>query len=235
VLASVLLGLGGFLARARANADRGVAGALFGCGLAWALSAGVDWMWEMPAVTLGMFAAGGLALAGARSTDEPRAASLGGLRLRWPARLLLAAVVVTVVLLPARIYQSAAPLRASVQAFHRGDCASAAERASRSAAVLGVRPEPHVLLGYCDLRRGEPGRAERELAQAVRRDPGNWEYRYGLALARAAAGRDPRPTARSARRLRPREKLSRDLVALFESGGPAQWKGRALESPLPTE
>ncbi len=62
VVAVVLLVLGGFLARAR-GPHRVVGAALFGSGLAWALHAGLDWDWEMPAVTLWFFAAGGLALA----------------------------------------------------------------------------------------------------------------------------------------------------------------------------
>ena len=58
----LLLLLAGFARRAR-GPDRGLFAALLAAGLAWALVAVVDWVWEMPAVTLWLFALGGAALA----------------------------------------------------------------------------------------------------------------------------------------------------------------------------
>ena len=52
----------GFAARL-GGPDRTLYAALFAAGLAWALHAGVDWDWQMPAVTLWVFALGGAALA----------------------------------------------------------------------------------------------------------------------------------------------------------------------------
>ena len=42
----------GALARATAGRDRSVYAAVLAAALAWALHAGIDWDWEMPAVTL---------------------------------------------------------------------------------------------------------------------------------------------------------------------------------------
>ena len=44
------------------------------------------------------------------------------------------------------------------------------------------------------------------------RDPRNWQYAYGLAVAQALAGEDPRPSAALALRLNPLEPLARKLV-----------------------
>ena len=231
LLAALLLILGGFLARAR-GPDRVLGGALFGCGLAWAMSAGVDWMWEMPAVTFWLFAAGGLALA-----REARAE--GGLTLGLPdaarrvARLVAAVGCLALVFVPARWYLSERPLRESERAFARGDCPRAVDRALDSTAVLGGRPQAYHLIGYCDISLGEPKLAVRALAAAVRNDPDKWATHYGLALTRAAAGLDPRPEARIARRLRPGEARSAALLRLFDTDDPSEWRRRALKAPLP--
>jgi len=224
--AALLLVLGGFLSRA-SGSDRMVAGALFGCGLAWALSAGVDWIWEMPAVSFFFFAAGGLALARETRTrgDDGAAASAATKR---ALRLALAIVCLAVLLVPARFYLSDRSLSDSKRAFARGDCATAADRALDSIAILRARPEPYQLLGYCRASLGEPRLGMRALAEAVRQDPDNWETHFGLALTRAAAGLDPRPRARIARRLRPGERRTQELLRLFDTEEPAQWRRRAF-------
>jgi O-antigen ligase len=58
----LLVILGGFAARARGR-DRALFAALLAAGVTWALASGVDWNWEMPAVTIWFFALGGAALA----------------------------------------------------------------------------------------------------------------------------------------------------------------------------
>ena len=67
---------------------------------------------------------------------------------------------------------------------------------------------------------------------AVDRDPKDWEFRYGLALVSAASGRDPRPAARKALVLSPREPLAKLAVALFASGSRSSWVRRARKAPL---
>ena len=52
----------GFLRRARGS-QRVLYAGLAAAGVAWALEAGVDWIWEVPAVTTWLFFAGGAALA----------------------------------------------------------------------------------------------------------------------------------------------------------------------------
>lgn len=232
VVCAVLLVLGGFLARARApGPDRAAGAALFAAGLAWALHAGIEWDWEMPAVTLWFFAAGGLALAagvpgGAHARH--RAA-----RMTTTTRLAIGLGCAVLAVFPLRVYLSAGPLRDSARAFARGDCATAAGRAQAAISALDVRPEPFLILGYCDVRLGREDEAVRAMQRAVERDPENWKVHYGLALTRAAAGLDPCPAARTAGRLKPWEPLPAEALRLFDSGNAQTWRRRAAGANLP--
>ena len=224
VVAAILLVLVGFAARAR-GPDRVVGGALFAAGLAWSLRAAIDWDWEMPAVTLWFFAAGGLAWA---------APADGPARLRPPSagRLVAALACVLLALLPAQVFLTEAPLRQSARAFAAGDCETAVDRALDSSAVLDMRPQPFIVLGYCDVRLGRADLAVRAMSHAVRNDPGSWEGYYGYAVARAAAGLDPRPALRTAQRLNPRELLVGELRRRL-GNDPGKWKNLALGARLP--
>ena len=226
VVVAIILMLGGFLRRAR-GPDRVVGGALFAAGVAWALHAGVDWDWEMPAVTFWVFAIGGMALAAEAGQAPARAVSAVG-------RIVLALGCLALALVPGAVFLSEGPLRESARAFARGDCRTAVDRALDSTSALGVRPEPFILLGYCDVRLGQSELALRALRNAVRKDPRNWEGHYGLALVSAAAGRDPRPALGAAARLNPREQLVPETRRLL-GDDPRQWKRRALRARLPID
>ena len=226
VLTAIILILAAFAARAR-GPDRVVGGALFAAGLAWALHAGIDWDWEMPAVTFWLFAAGGLALAA-----PPDPAPLP--RTVLPARVVVVVGCLLLAILPTRVFLSEQAMRESARAFARGDCAAGVDQALDSNAALGVRPEPFILLGYCNVRLGQSELAVGAMQDAIERDPQNWEGHYGLALARAAAGHDPRPALRAARRLNPREPLLYEASELF-AGAPSTWRRQALRARLPTD
>ncbi|HYF28401.1 MAG TPA: O-antigen ligase family protein [Baekduia sp.] len=223
--AAVLLLLAG-LARVARGPDRGPGAALLAGGVAWALHAGIDWDWELPAVTAWVMAAGGLCLAAAPE-GGPR-------RLGTTARVLAGLGCLVVALLPLRLQGSHSALQDSRDAFARGDCRTAVDRALDAVEGLGARAEPHVVIGVCDVRLGVPRAGVRALERAVARDPHNWEMHYDLALVRAAAGLDPRGSLQRAARLNPREPLV--TVARRHLGDdPAQWRRRALSAPLPTE
>jgi hypothetical protein len=128
---------------------------------------------------------------------------------------------------------SQARLDASAQAFERDDCATTVDAALDSTEALPVRAEPFELIAYCDLRAGEPALAVAAFQAARRRDPGAWQYAYGLAVARALAGRDPRPAIAEARRLNPREPRARDLAAALSGDRAAAWRRAARRAPLP--
>ena len=229
VLVFVLSILYGFAARLR-GPNRTLYGALFAAGLAWALHAGVDWDWEMPAVTLWFFAIGGAALAAptrrVRVTHSPYPLA----RVGSAIGLLLVAVI------PALVTISQGKMSQAVQTFTRhGDCPVVIRQADDAISVLGTRPDAYRLKGYCQARLGRTGQAVSSMRQAVDRDPDNWEFRYSLAVAEAAAGKDPRPAAREALSLDPLEYATQDLVSRFRAGDRKAWRREArflLRAPL---
>jgi hypothetical protein len=181
--------------------ERHVHAAVVAAGIALLIHAGVDWDWEMPAVFLWFFGAGGVMLA-AREGRE-RAPVPGRL-----ARLLAGLACLLVALTPWFVASSQGPLNAAVDAFARGDCPTAVDNALTSTERLSVRPEPFEVIGWCDVRAGQARLAVDAMTAAHDRDPDNWAYVYGLAVAQALDGQDPRPMAVRATRLNPREQLA---------------------------
>jgi O-antigen ligase len=210
----------GFALRARGS-DRPLYGALLAMGIVWAVHAGVDWDWEMPATTAWLFAAGGAALA------RPAANRAAGRPLDQGTRIAIAVGLVVAAAAPALIAISQSRLRDSALAFHAGNCPTAISKALSSISTLSVRPEPYEVIGYCQLRAGHGQQAAEAMAKAVDRDPGFWEYRYGLAVARAAAGLDPRPAIRAAAERNPREPIVRQTLRAFDTSDPTLWARRA--------
>jgi len=224
IVIATLMGALAWRARGR---QRSLYGALFAALVAWALHAGVDWHWEMPVVTVWLFALGGLAIA----TPAGRHSAPGPAPL---TRIVAALGCLVLAVTPALVALSQRELDASVAAFRRGDCAEAVRNALDSASWVGVRPQPFELLAYCDVRAGLPDLAVRVMRKALARDPENWEYRYGLAIVRATAGLDPRPQLREALRLNPRNVLVQEAArALLPTDDPAKWRRRALRARLP--
>ncbi|HEX6582990.1 MAG TPA: hypothetical protein VF056_05245, partial [Thermoleophilaceae bacterium] len=224
-LAAVVLVLLAF-ARGLSGPDRHVHAALLAAGGAWAVHAGIDWDWEMPAVTAWFWAFGGMALA-ARPTDAPRAA---------PANLMRVVVAVGCLALavtPALMAVSQGRLNTAVAALERGDCDAAIDAALDSLKAIPSRPQPFEVLGYCDARLGLDTLAVGAMESGIDRDPENWELHYGLALVRANAGRDPRSAAREALRLNPRGDLPRSAVRRFATTDPQKWRRRAQRARLP--
>ena len=228
--------------------QRTLYGGLFAAMLAWTFYAGVDWHWEMPAVTLWLFAAGGMVVARAAPgraenprEPQPSRHARGANADRWlpsavPVRLVAGLACVALAIVPVRIFLSETALRASAQAFAQGDCPRAIDRALDATAALGARPEPYVALAYCDVRLGLPRLGSQAMQAAVARDPSNWELRYGLAVVRGAAGLDPRPAMRAAQRLNPRSPLVAEGVRRFaDTRSPQTWRRRALAARLPTD
>ncbi|HEV2057800.1 MAG TPA: O-antigen ligase family protein, partial [Solirubrobacteraceae bacterium] len=119
----------------RRREDRALHAALTAAALAWLVHAGVDWDWEMPAVTIWLFALGGLALA-ADGPRPPRPAPAKSLRIRVGVAAVLAATG------PALVLTSEKRLDRAVDAFYRGDCLAATGAAASAASVLDHRPEP---------------------------------------------------------------------------------------------
>jgi hypothetical protein len=119
-----------------------------------------------------------------------------------------------------------------VSALKAGDCGRAIEQGLSASSLMPPRPEPWEVIGYCDARLGYSDLAERAFDNAIRLDRDNWQLHYGLAVVRAAGGRDPRPSARAAFRLNPRGALPLDAMRRFDTRSPTAWRARALTAPF---
>jgi hypothetical protein len=222
LLVGVVVGIWAALfRRVSSRRNRALYASLLGASVAWAVHAGVDWDWEMPGATAWFFAVGGTALASRPRGDRPRGPAAQ--RSRVPVAAALAVSAITPVLL----LLSQSRLQDAYGAFRRDDCHVASRRAIDSIQVLAVRPQPYRILGFCDITEGRPSEAVAAMRKAVEQEPGNWESRYSLALALAAAGRDPQPELREAARLNPLEGLIKSAARAFRDGSPTDRQRRA--------
>jgi O-antigen ligase len=192
----------------------------------WAVHAGADWDWEMPALTLPAFALLGAACAGERPRIGRPVAHAGTMR------LLAGLAVLLLIVTPVRVVVSQSHLEAALAAFRDGRCGESIERSLAAVEALGSRPEPFELLGFCDVRLGRTELGVRMLEAAVRRDPDSWEIHYGLALVRGAAGQDPRPDIRRAAGLNPLEPRVKRARAALRSSNRRDWARESRRLPL---
>ena len=200
------------LAPVRRGRDRALYAAVFSAGLAWALHAGVDWDWQMPAVSVSFAALGGLALGRPqwRSAKRPTAAHLRAFA--------AGALVVGVSVFPALVLASQVRLNSATAAYAAGDCASADRLAQRSIDVLDTRAAPWQLKALCDVRSGQYRRALSALRGGLAADPNNWELVAALAADRAASGLDARAQAAFALRLNPLDSGVQSLAHALSRG-----------------
>jgi tetratricopeptide (TPR) repeat protein len=196
----VVLALGTLLVAAGRAALRErappAAGAAAGCAAAlasYSVTAGVDWLWEMTAVTIAALVAGGLATAAGGGKARP--AGRPSRRMRIVGSI--AALGFLVVQLPGLV--AANRLRDSQAAVRAGQPAAAL-----AAATDAITAEPWGASGYLQralvLERLEAlPEAAADARRAVRREPTNWQT--WLVLARIEAERRDVPAAlRAARR-----------------------------------
>jgi len=220
-LATVVFGIVILLARRIRGPDRTAYAALFAVALAWAIHAGVDWDWEMPAVTLWLFIAAGSGLSAEMESGWHQA----------PPRTRTAMAVGWLVLAiaPLLIGVSYQRLRGSAAAIAAGNCVRARQEPLSSMSLLAVRPEAYEILGFCDLQIGFPVEGLAAAQKAEQLEANNWNYHYGLAIARAENGLDPRPEAARALALDPLEPIVKDEVAAFSQTGQRGWEQAAAE------
>jgi hypothetical protein len=215
LLAVVLVAvLAVFAARAR-GPTRSMYAALLAAGVAWAIHGAFDWDWQMPAVTLWFFAAGGMALASRPSPERSFPVA--------PNRTALAASFLALAVAPLLIGFSYQRLRAASSDLVAGNCSAARQQALGSISLLAVRPQAYEILGYCDLEQGFPIEALAAMRKAVSYDKQDWNGTYGLAIALAANGLDPLPAVLRTIALDPLNPLGHEELRLFESAGPLNW------------
>lgn len=219
------------LARRARGSRRPLFAAVFAASLMWVVHAGVDWDWELAAVSFWVFALAGVALA-RTSPATPRAS--GGVA--WALRAGAGALCLLIAVSAVRMIASTDSLASGVSAYKSGDCEQARRDMDTSLGALGSQPQAAAVLGYCDALGGRTVAAIAHMQEAVRHDPEHWRYRYGLAIVRGMAGRDPRPDLALARRLNPRgEILATGVPARLARARPARWRALALRAPRPVD
>jgi hypothetical protein len=228
LLGALLTILAGTVRRLRAGEGQSY-GLFLVLAVIWMLHAGVDWDWQMPAVTLWLFALGGTALS--RSLKRRRKRRRPPLR-KFAVRAGGVLACLALAILPAKLAISQARLEDAIAALDRGDCAAARDHARSALDAVSQRPAPYAVVGYCDLEQGHYAAAAREMAAAQRRDPESSVANYDLAVARAAAGLDPVPAVRTALRQNPLEPRAGEALAALAGGDPAVWKREGRTAAL---
>jgi Flp pilus assembly protein TadD len=198
----------------------------------WAVHAGVDWDWELPAVGLGLFALAGLALARPVSSSGMPARVVTSL----PFRIAVAFACLLVALTGARTVIADAAIDNAKAALSAGQCGEASRDARLARSAVSTHPAAYEVLAYCDLEAGRSAAAIDGMRRATELDPNHWRYWYGLGVASGTAGQDPRPAMRRAWVLNP-------LGALVRANSPGerlreaprrQWKRLAVRAPRPS-
>ena len=224
----IALILGAFAYRAR-GPDRAMFAALLAAGLAWTVHAGVDWDWQMPAVTVWLFAFGGAALSRSLVWRRRRHA------VEWKRSAVRAGGVIAclfLALIPARNALSQERLGSAIAELNTGNCRTARAEADSSLSAVSQRPTPYVVIAHCDIRLGRYGAAVVALQRALDRDPDNWELHYEMAVARAGAGIDPRASARQAAKFNPLDELASSAPRRFRGDNVRAWQLASETAPL---
>jgi hypothetical protein len=161
---------------------------------AYLVHAGVDWDWEVPAVTLAALACAGALLLAARGNGVPRL-------ITSRARIAAAGAVAAAAAVVFAGYQGSAALdrtRAALAAGAPATAAASARQATRWAPWSG---EPWLAVGEAALVRGELATARSSFRRGLAHDAGDWEL--WAALAHASRGAERRLAAGRAADLNP--------------------------------
>jgi hypothetical protein len=180
----------------------------------------------MPAVTLWLFAFGGVALA-----RRPRAEGESS-PLLIPVRILVAVAFLVLAVIPAKVSVSSARFSDSLTAFYAGECPRAKLHAREALEASSERAAPYAVIAICDMREGLYPAAQYAMSQAHRKDPHNWEWIYDLAVTQAATGRNSYRTAKQAVKLNPNDETVSAEPTRFGPANRGKWVQLARRTPL---
>ena len=172
-LALLLLALGAPLVAAVRARGTPLVPAALAAYAAYLVHAGVDWDWEMAAVTLAALAIAAALLAAADPRDDPAPLSP-----RVRAGGVVAALLLTVVAFVGVVGASA--LASSERAFTKGDYEEARSQARKASDWWWWSPEPWRHLGDVAAEQGETAAAEEHYREAISKDDGDWRLWYDL-------------------------------------------------------
>jgi hypothetical protein len=165
--------------------------------VAYLVHAGVDWDWELPAITLTGLFCGAVILVAGRERQGPRQISAP---VRWGA----VAVIVALTAFAAIGQIGNSALGASNSARSSGNWTRAATDARKAQQWMPWSPAPWSALGLAQLGAGFVPEARASFKKALSIDSGDWKLWYDLA--RASSGQ-------------PRKRALQHAVALFRQSG----------------
>lgn len=224
--------------------SRAAAAATFALILAWALHACIDIAWQTPAVSVPVFALGGLSLA--RAARRPRAEAASDAAApswlapivslsRGPLRPVLALACIALALPAGLAAVGQAHATDAVAALGARECARARHDAEAAIAATNTGPRPYEVLAMCAAREGKSAASLQRAGAALAHDPDSWEPHYVLALARGFAGRDPRPQLRAALAASPHRDLLHLAADRFHHAAPGERRAIAAQLPFAIE
>jgi len=205
-LVGLLLWTGFSAWRAARHPQRERYAVLFAVCLAFAVTAGLDWFWEIPALGAAFFLGAAVLVAarcaqlapGRAGRDNSEGQGFGlavaGLAVAW-----IAAVALIGPLLVDR------EIEASQGAAARGDFAGAVNHANTARSIEPFAASPYVQLGLLAEAQGDYATAAERLTQAIAREDRNWQLYYLRSRVEAEAGNQDAAAAdlNRARRLNP--------------------------------
>jgi O-Antigen ligase len=158
--------------------------AALGAYVAYLVHTGVDWDWELPAVTLAGLLCGAAILVASRRTRAPAPPPLPQV-VRWG--VVAVAVIVAGLAIVGLVGNTA--LSRSRAALARGDVQTAVTDARRAHALMPWSPTPWEALGNAELRAGLLVDARQSFRKATSIDPGDWSLWSQLATVSTGAER----------------------------------------------
>jgi O-antigen ligase len=180
---------------------------------AFAIAAGIDWMWEVTAVSVVGLASLGLLVGKGTSSVPPREVSPRRAGRRLALRIVPVLVVLGVAVAEAVPALVDMRIQSSEAAVSRGDDSAAYEDALAAHAIQPWVSGPYVQLALVDEQRGRLRAARTWIESALDRDPSSWASWLIAARIDTKLGAIPeaRVSLRHARELNPRS-------ALFQPG-----------------
>jgi hypothetical protein len=158
--------------------------AAFGAYVAYVVHAGVDWDWEMAALTLTALLCGCALLLASRQGLE-RVRPLG---LRSRVAFGAIGVAVAAFVLVGAVGNGA--LASAGDELVKGNLAAAEREARKAARWAPWAAEPWQQLGEAQLRSGRPAAAAASFVRGIAEDPGSWRLWFDLARATNGPARD---------------------------------------------
>ena len=190
-----------------AGSERVTAAALAAVAAAFAVAAGIDWMWELSAVSALALAAVALASRLGVAPDSERRDSPSWLRVSLVGVALLCVVAQAVPLLAQR------EIARSRDAAARGDGDGARDAALRARDIQPWAASPYLQLALVDERLGRLRAARKDVESALERDSRDWRLWLVAARVNTKLGRleDGKQALSRAVALNPRSPLFRDI------------------------